>query len=154
MEMVVDRKWKKPDYVIGQMFIDGEYVCDTLEDTDRGLDQSMKEITIRRDKVYGRTAIPTGKYKIDMDTVSPRFGKVSFYKEVCDGKVPRVMDVKGFDGVLLHSGNDASDSSGCVLLGQNKAKGKVLNSRVAFKKVYAILKNAHDAGEEIWLTIK
>lgn len=154
MEMVVDRKWKKPDYVIGQMFIDGEYVCDTLEDCDRGLNQSMSEITIRRDKIYGKTAIPTGRYRIDMDTVSPRFGKVSFYKEVCDGKVPRIMDVKGFDGVLLHSGNDASDSSGCVLLGQNKAKGKVLNSRVAFKKVYTILKNAHDAGEEIWLTIK
>lgn len=154
MEIVVNRKWKKPDYVIGQMFIDGEYVCDTLEDTDRGLTQSMKEVTIRRDKVYGKTAIPTGRYEIDMDTVSPKFGKKAFYMEVCDGKVPRLKNVKGFDGILIHGGNTASDSNGCVLVGQNKQKGMVLNSRETFKKMYSILKSAHDKGEKIWIVIE
>ena len=56
--------------------------------------------------------------------------------------------------IIGNCGNDPSDTNGCVLLGQNKAKGKVLNSRVTFKKVYSILKEAHDKGEEIWLTIK
>lgn len=153
MEIVVDRAWRRPDYVISRMFIDGERVCEVLEDTDRGLNSGMSEITIRREKVYGKTAIPTGRYRINMETISPRFGSKSFYKEVCNGKLPRLESVPGFEGVLIHVGNTAEDSSGCLLVGYNKSKGSVSNSKDAFRKVYAMMKKAHDKGEEIWITV-
>ena len=74
MEILLKRIAKKPNYTIGKLYIDGKYFCDTLEDKDRGLLQSMTENEILKIKVKDQTAIPTGKYKIDMNTVSPRFG--------------------------------------------------------------------------------
>lgn len=154
MEILVYRKWKKPDYCVGRMSIDGVLICNTMEDTDRGLDDGMQDWQIRNKKIPNVTAIPTGRYKIDMDTVSPKFSKYPFYMEVCQGKLPRIKNVKGFEGILLHCGVDHSNSSGCILLGLNKVRGKLTDTKETFKKVYALMKEAHDRGETIYITIE
>lgn len=106
MNIEVKRTFKGPDYTIGKMYLDGKYFCDTLEDA------------VRPVKIKNQTAIPEGEYKVIVN-ISPRFGKV----------LPRLLDVPGFEGVLIHSGNTKEDTSGCILVGENKEKGKVLNSR-------------------------
>jgi hypothetical protein len=154
MEVLVYRKYKKPDYCVGRMSIDGTFICNTMEDVDRGLDDGMQDWMIRNKKIPNVTAIPTGRYKIDMDTVSPKFSKYPFYMEVCQGKLPRIKNVRGFDGILIHCGVDHSNSSGCILVGMNTIKGKLTNSKETFKKIYALMKEAHDKGETIYITIE
>lgn len=160
MELKLVRKYKCNTYTIGHLYRkdreNGQWVklCDTIEDRDRGLDQSMSEANILALKVKHKTAIPTGRYEIDMTTVSGVFSKKPLYKEFCGGKVPRLKYVKGFSGILIHSGTDQDSSSGCIIVGENKAKGKVLNSWATFKRVYMLLKRAHNNGERITLTIQ
>ena len=154
MEIVVERRWKKENYTIGRLSIDGDLLCNTLEDVDRGLDDSMQEWMIKNKKIPTRTAVPTGRYEVLMDVVSPRFSQKQFYKDVCKGKLPRLKDVKGFDGVLFHCGNDETHTEGCLLVGKNTQVGKVTNSQETFKKMYALMKKAHDKGEKIYLTIE
>lgn len=154
MEVLVYRKYKKPDYTVGRMSIDGTFICNTMEDVDRGLDDGMQDWMIKNKKIPNVTAIPTGRYKIDMDTVSPKFSKYPFYMEVCQGKLPRIKNVRGFDGILIHCGVDHSNSSGCILVGMNTIKGKLTDSKETFKKVYTLMKEAHDNGETIYITIE
>ena len=99
------------------------------------------------------TAIPRGTYKVTLDIYSPKFGNRAFYKEVCNGKVPRLLNVKGFDGILIHAGNTNADTSGCLLVGQNKVKGQVINSQATFRELYKLLKDKHDKGEQITIKI-
>lgn len=153
MVLQLVRKHKKENYTIGQLFIDEKLFCNTLEDKDRGLSSSMTEDIIKLTKVPSKTAIPTGIYNIDMDTVSPKYSKYSFYREVCKGKVPRLQNVKGFEGILIHSGNTHEDSSGCILVGNNSVQGKVTNSKETFKKLYDVLFNAHQKGDKITIKI-
>ena len=128
MEIIIRRIAKRSDYTIGRMYVDGRYVCDTLEDTDRGLTSAMSDMEIRRQKVPGKTAIPSGEYMVSLNVISPRFGNRYFYRSLCGGRLPRLVDVKGFAGVLIHCGNTAADTDGCILVGENKAVGKVVNS--------------------------
>lgn len=144
MEILVERKWKKPNYTIGVLSIDGERFCETLEDVDRNLNSSMTVKQIKAIKKPNETAIPTGTYKVTLDTFSPRFGNKSFYKKVCGGKLPRILNIKGFDGVLIHCGNTNLDTSGCILVGRNLEVGKVLKSQETFEKLYKILKENKD----------
>ena len=144
MEILVERKWKKPNYTIGVMSIDGKRFCETLEDVDRNLNSSMTVEQIKAIKKPNETAIPTGTYKITLDTFSPRFGNKSFYKKVCGGKLPRILNIKGFDGVLIHCGNTNLDTYGCILVGRNLEVGKVLKSQETFEKLYRILKGNKD----------
>lgn len=153
MEIKVKRKWKKEAYTIGKMYINGAYVCDTLEDKDRGLTSNMSVAQICGVKVHGETAIPTGRYLVDMKTVSPRFGGRAQY-QFCKGRLPRLCNTVGFQGVLIHIGNTAKDTEGCILVGENKAVGQVLNSTATFRKLYPILKAADERGEQIWITIE
>lgn len=153
MEIKVKRKWKKEAYTIGKMYIDGEYICDTLEDKDRGLTSNMSVAQICGVKIKGETAIPTGRYLVDMKTVSPRFGGRSQY-QFCKGRLPRLCNTPGYQGVLIHIGNKAQDTDGCILVGENKAVGQVLNSTATFRKVYAKLKAADERREQIWITIE
>lgn len=143
MELLLKRIAKKDTYTIGKLYVDGKYVADTLEDKDRGLRQDMSLEEIKKIKVYGQTAIPTGTYKIDMNTVSPKFKNRSWAKP-WEGKLPRLRDVPGYEGVLLHVGNQAQDSLGCVLIGQNKVKGQVINSTATFSKLMSILLKDRD----------
>ena len=108
MKVEVKRTFKGTEYTIGQLYIDGAYFCDTLEDT------------VRKEKIAGKTAIPAGTYKVKK-TMSPRFKTV----------LPEILNVPNFTGVRIHSGNTAKDTDGCLLLGLNKAKGAVLCSKNA-----------------------
>lgn len=153
MELIVDRKWKKQSYTISNLTINGKWFCNVLEDADRGLDSSMPLDKILELKRPSITAIPRGTYEISLSVTSPRFGSKPFYKEVCDGKLPRLLNVKGFDGVLIHAGNTDQDSAGCLLVGQNKVKGQVINSQATFKELYKLLKDSKDKGEKITIKI-
>lgn len=144
MEIVLERRWKKPNYTIGVLSIDGKRFCETLEDTDRGLKDSMSIEQIKNLKKPHITAIPTGIYEVNLNTISPKFGSRSFYKEVCKGKVPRLLNVKGFDGILIHAGNKAEDTDGCILVGMNKVVGQVINSQATFRELYKVLSNSKD----------
>lgn len=139
MEIIVDRKYKKASYTISNLTINGKWFCNVVEDTDRNLDSTMSSEHIRKVKDAngnGITAIPKGTYKVTLDVVSPKFGKKDFYKKFCNGKLPRLLNVPGFEGVLIHCGNTAKDSAGCLILGYNKIKGGVINSQKAFELVY------------------
>lgn len=138
IKVLVKRIAKKPKYTIGKLFINGVFYANTLEDTDRGLTQDMSEEEIKSKKIYGETAIPTGTYKVDMNTVSPKFKNRSWAKPY-GGKLPRLVNVKGFNGVLAHPGNQASDTLGCLLVGKNDVVGKVTNSVHYFNIIMAEL---------------
>lgn len=139
MELLLRRIARRSSYTIGKLYLDGVYQCDTLEDTDRGLDKTMGEAEILAVKVAGQTAIPTGTYSVTLGVVSPKFGKKAAYA-FCEGKLPRLIDVKGFDGILLHSGNSAADTAGCILVGRNTIVGKLTNSLDTLRTLYAKLK--------------
>lgn len=139
MKLRLKRIFKGDKYTIGRLYVDDEYLSDTLEDTDRGLNSKMPLDILKSKKVYGKTAIPTGTYTIDMNTVSPKF-KDRAWAKIYDGKVPRLLSVPGYDGVLIHpSGNKPEDTLGCILVGQNKVKGQVINSTATFNKLMELL---------------
>lgn len=127
------RIYNCPTYSISKLYVNGEWQCDIVEDTDRGLDQSMPLAEIKRRKVYRQTAIPTGKYKLTMNVISPKFAKMEYYKNFCKGRMPRLLNVPGFDGILIHCGANANSSAGCVIVGFNTVKGCVTNSRKAWE---------------------
>lgn len=143
MKITLRRTFKGETYTIGKMYIDGEYICDTIEDKDRGLTQDMSSSEIAKIKVKHQTAIPTGTYKVTLKVQSPKYSQRSQYN-FCKGYLPRLIDVPGFEGILIHIGNKHEDSSGCILVGENKVKGQVINSTATFKKLYEILKNSDD----------
>lgn len=153
MNLKIVRKYKKDTYTIGVLYVNGSYFCETLEDKDRGLKQTDNINAIKSKKVYGETAIPAGTYKILMDVVSTKYSAVAFYKQLCGGKMPRLQNVPGFEGILIHPGNTALDSYGCVLVGRNKVKGGLMQSRDTFKALYNKMSIAHKAGEEITIEI-
>ena len=154
MKITIDRKWKKDTYTIGRLFVNGSLFCNTLEDKDRGLKQTDSLSSIKSRKVYGETAIPTGLYKIDMETVSPKYSAVKWYRDLCKGKMPRLKNVPGFEGILIHSGSSALDTLGCILVGKNTIVGKLTQSKDTFAKLYKQMKAAHDKKETIELEIK
>jgi hypothetical protein len=153
MELLLKRRFKGPKYTIGSLYINKEYFCDTIEDIDRKLNDSMTEEEIKRIKVYGETAIPYGTYKIDMNTVSPKFKDRSWAKPY-SGKLPRLLNVKGYEGVLIHVGNTQYDSLGCLICGENKQVGRVINSTATFNKLMNILLKVKLKEEEIEIVIK
>lgn len=152
MELKLDRKYKKPNYTIGKLYINDKYFCDTIEDADRGLKDSMSESEIKLKKVYSKTAIPTGTYEIIMNTISPKFKNRSWAKPY-GGKLPRLLNVKGFEGVLIHVGNKSEDSLGCILVGKNNIKGQVTESTITFNKLMKELLQAHLKKEQITITL-
>jgi len=154
MLVKVIRKWKKDTYTIGELLVDGVLICNTLEDKDRGLTKDTDLADIKAAKVYGETAIPSGVYDVVMDEVSPKYRAVAWYNKNCrGGRMPRIKDVPGFSGVLIHPGNTALDSYGCILVGKNTAVGKVTQSRDHFLKLYKLMAAAADSGDDIILQI-
>ena len=142
MKILVKRIAKRPTYTIGKMYLDGKYFCDTLEDTDRNISQSTPLDTIKKVKLPNNTAIPTGTYKVIVN-VSPKFKRL----------LPRLLNVPGFDGVLIHRGNTDKDTSGCILIGENKVVGRVINSTGYETKLVSILNKAQDNKENITIEI-
>lgn len=128
MEIKLVRIAFKETYTIGKLYVDGKYVCDTIEDKDRGLDNSMTSNEILKRKVKGQTAIPTGHYNIDI-TYSPKYKRM----------MPLLLDVKGFSGIRIHSGNTAKDTEGCLIVGKNKQVGMVLESRDTYQRLFEMM---------------
>ena len=143
MEILVKRVAKRPTYTIGKMFINGEYFSDTLEDTERGLTQDTPLSIIKNKKIAGSTAIPTGRYDVIINR-SPKFKR----------NLPRLQNVPGFDGILIHRGNTDKDTAGCILVGENKVVGKVINSTGYELKLVEILTKAQNNKELITITIE
>lgn len=151
LNLTLKRIAKRPTYTIGRLYVNGNYFCDTLENTDRGLKQYLPESVNKVKKVKGKTAIPTGKYRVTLGVKSQKYSQVAFYN-FCNGCVPRLLNVPAFDGILIHVGNTERDTDGCILVGENKAVGKVLNSRETFLRLYAKLQEAK--GKNIYITIE
>ena len=137
MKLLLKRIALRPTYTIGKLYIDGEYFCDTIEDPVVDIDKSGK-FDGEEKKVYGESAIPYGTYKVIM-TVSPRFKRL----------LPRLLDVPHFEGILIHRGNTAIDSHGCIIVGKNKAVGMVLESVATEKALVKKLSGQKDIEIEI-----
>lgn len=153
MELQLRRIAKKNGYTIGKLSIDGKYFCDTLEDADRGLTSSMSNDVLKYKKLAHITAIPTGRYQITMDVVSPRLSKSNFYKQYGGGRVPRLLNVPAFEGILIHCGNTAKDTDGCILVGKNTKVGMVLDSKITYSNLYPLLEAAAKRKDRIFITI-
>lgn len=116
MIIKVDRLYKKENYTIGSLSINGQWICDTLEP--HCIDWSKEK------KVFGVTAIPEGTYEVEMKK-SRKFGKI----------MPFLKDVPQFTDVMIHTGNFSKHTQGCILVGFNTVRGLVLKSRDAFEKI-------------------
>ena len=157
MELKLHRIALKNEYTIGKLYINEEYECDTLEDKVRDYNKDGDLNDAGEGKVYGKTAIPYGRYEITLDVVSPKFSKYEFYTNVCGGRLPRLLNTPHFEGVLMHVADGYKGSEllmGCIGVGRNLIKGGLLNGKEAFAKLYQRLKVASDSGEEIWITIE
>ena len=120
MKLKVVRELKNDVCTIGSLFINDVFFCYTLEDKDRGLKQSDSLLFIQTKKIFGLTAIPLGFYKLTVNQ-SPKFKRM----------LPRILEIKGFDGVLLHRGNTADHSLGCILIGYKKGHNSIFESTKA-----------------------
>lgn len=143
MKLTIKRTITRNSYTLGKLYVDGVYFCDTLEDRDRGLTQNMSVEQIKSIKVPGETAIPKGTYRVTLDVVSPKFSKYPFYMETCKGKLPRLINVKGYDGVLIHVADGPKRDSlvqGCIGVGNLSAEEYLMNGKKVFAELYNKLK--------------
>lgn len=123
------------EQTFGKLYLNGAYECETLEDQDRNLEDGGA-------KVFGKTAIPRGKYIVIID-YSTRFKR----------DLPHVLNVPQFEGIRIHSGNTVEDTEGCILVGNTKVGNQVLQSRVAFNALMMKLDAAYDVGEHIEMEV-
>ena len=142
MKLILKRIAIRDTYTIGRLYIDGVYFCDTLEDKVRDLNKNGKFDNGEK-KVYSETAIPYGIYKVDINTVSPRF-KNRVWAKPYGGKIPRLLNVNSFEGVLIHPGTTSKDTSGCLLVGRNTIVGKLTQSQNTFHNLMSKLKGQED----------
>ncbi len=143
MILTLKRKFKGETYTIGDLFIDGRFFCNTIEDVVRNLPATCpdtpKWLNCKcKEKVYAQTAIPVGRYKITLQD-SPKFKRL----------LPFLHDVPHFLGILMHAGITEKDSAGCIIVGHNTVKGKVLHSKATLEKLINILKDQKDIVIEI-----
>lgn len=135
MELKLVRDVLAGQFTLGQLYVDGNFECFTVED----------QVRPPGEKVYGRTAIPVGTYRVVVNH-SLRFGR----------PLPLLVDVPGFEGVRIHPGNTADDTEGCILPGRARSteQGMVYESRLAFDALFRKLQAALQEGGEVWLTIE
>lgn len=142
MELILKRDTFTSESTIGSLSIDGKFECYILEDKDRGLIDTMSIAEIVGTKIYGKTAIPYGRYEVDW-TMSNRF-KVM---------MPILKNVKGYEGIRIHKGNTEIDSLGCLLCGTKKASNRITESTAATNKLYTKIAEAKKQGIKIYITI-
>lgn len=143
MELKLNRRFLGDKYTIGSLYVDGQYFSDTLEDKVRDFNKDGDLDEPGESKVYSETAIPYGKYEVIVNK-SPKFGR----------DLPRLLNVPYFDGILIHRGNTDKDSSGCILVGENKVKGKVINSTGYELKLTMMCKESISKGEKITISVE
>jgi len=144
MNLYLYRIAKKVTYTIGRLYF-ADCKCDTLEDPVRELLDLNGDGDFSDEgegKVYGQTAIPAGRYQVKMRH-SPTFNRFMPYLE----------DVPGFKYVMIHPGNSAEDTKGCILVGENTRPGKLINSRTWSDLLNKKLTEAEERGEENWIEI-
>ena len=141
MRLLLQRKYIRREYTIGRLYVDGILFSNTLEPTVRDVNKNGKfdngEI-----KIKGKTAIPYGVYRIIYNW-SPKFGR----------NLPRLLDVPNFEGVLIHPGNSVKDTAGCILVGENKVKGGLVNSRYWSDLLNKKIDTAIQRGERVEIEI-
>lgn len=147
VRVTVRRLYRKTGYTIGKMYVEGEYLCDTLEDRDRQLSRSMSDEQVRIRKVAGQTAIPTGSYSMRLSR-SYKFSSKA-WAQAHGGLVPEVLDVPGFSGIRIHPGNSAADTQGCILVGRNTVKGGLTGSQEAWHSLMSRL----EGGGSLYLDV-
>lgn len=142
--LVRDRISSPPGCIFGRLYINDQFECWTLEDVEREMTDGEKGLT-KEEKVHGKTAIPTGRYRVDI-TRSARFGR----------DLPLLLNVPNFEGIRIHPGNTAADTEGCILVGTvaSKTTGFLGGSRVAFNKLFDKLFDAKADKEEIWIEVR
>lgn len=131
----LNRIAKKPLYTIGRLFVDGKYFCDTLEDRCRDLD--------KEEKVMHETAIPEGTYEVIVN-VSVEFKR----------KLPLLLNVPHFTGIRIHRGNTDKDTFGCILVGENRQVGRLINSTGYELRLTKLLEKAMLSGEKIIIQVQ
>ena len=142
-EILVKRLYLKEDYTIGKLYVEGVYLCDTLEDKVRDYNKDGDLLDEGEEKVYGETAIPYGRYRITV-TLSPKFKR----------ELPRLLAVPHFTGILIHSGKYASHTEGCIIIGENKIKGGVVNSQAYVQELTSWIKIQESMGNAVYITIE
>lgn len=142
MEIKVIRKYKKENYTIGQMLVDGKFFCNTLEDKDRGLRQDLPLSQLKKMKVYGKTAIPTGTY-----------GVVVYFWPKYRKNYPLLQNVPAYTGILIHGGKNENASLGCILIGENRTKGQLTNCEKYVRSLTSMCEVAQKRGEKVIITI-
>lgn len=140
--LTLKRVNKQPKFTEGDLYLNGTFFCHTLEDTDRNLKQGDTLQRVLAVKVYGETAIPAGTYKVILN-MSPKFKKI----------LPRLQNVTGYEGVLIHGGNKPADTYGCLLVGERDATPGLIKggtSQITLLKLIKELTNY----QEIEITIQ
>lgn len=138
MKILLKRVARRDTYTIGKLYFDGVYQCDVLEDKDRGLKQGVPEVILKKMKVYGETAIPAGTYMVKW-TLSAKFGKY----------LPEIIGVPAFSGIRIHGGRIPKHTLGCLLLGENKVVGQVINSAAVCDRVLPKIEAACKRGSVV-----
>lgn len=133
MELTLQRITKDKNYTLGELSVDGEKFCHTLEPTWRKPEAR---------KIPGKTAIPEGRYPIVI-TLSPKFKQW----------LPLLLHVPGFTGIRIHAGNTAKDTKGCILVGENTGKGVLSDSRLWVERLKRRIVDAKERGEGVWITV-
>lgn len=137
MELKLIRKYFGETYTIGDLYIDGVFFANTLEDKNRDIDKNGI-FNNGEKKVYGKTCIPFGTYKVIL-SMSSKFKKI----------LPLLLNVPQFDGIRIHPGNTDEDSSGCILVGINDIKGRISKSTITFNSLMTKLSKADNITIEI-----
>ena len=143
MEILIKREWLTGNSSIGEMYVNGTLQCFTLEDTDRGLNQSMTLAQVAALKQYGKTAIPKGRYQVILQ-----------YSEKHQRVLPLLLNVTDYEGVEIHPGNTAIDTLGCILVGTSRGTDAIYESRKAFTALFAKLQDAANKHEKIFISIQ
>jgi hypothetical protein len=147
MELLLKREVFTDKSTTGSLFVNNIFECYTMEDKDRGLKQEMPLEEIKRIKKPGETCIPYGRYQIVV-TKSDRFSLAAKR----DVYLPILLNVPGYLGIRIHTGNTAIHTEGCLLPGKQRLTDKVLFSADAFKQLNDKI-NTSLKTEEVWITI-
>lgn len=142
MEITLKRRYLGPEYTVGSWYFDDVYLCDIMEDKVRDINRDGDLDDPGEGKVFAETAIPYGRYKIEL-SMSPKFKRV----------LPMILNVKHFTGIRVHRGRTAKHSHGCLLPGENKAKGQVLNSEKYEIEIIKQMMDATNRGEKMFINI-
>lgn len=138
LKVTVARKWLDLESTIGEVSIDGQFLCYSLEDAVREIEGQPVESW----KVAGSTAIPYGNYAVEI-TYSTRFQK----------DMLQIMDVPGFEGIRIHAGNTSADTEGCILVGDSRGDDFVGGSRNALVKIFGTIQAALHGGDSVTIEI-